>query len=127
MTKLASATGLYREIIVADVVAGLRQQSDAGFDLLLAADVLIYLHDPAALFIEAARALAPGGLLAFTAETHTGDGVVLTEGLRYAHAANYLRDLLQRAGLAVALLERASARHECGVPVPGLVGVATKH
>jgi predicted TPR repeat methyltransferase len=104
----------------------LTQQSDAEFDLILAADVLIYLHDPAALFAEAARVLAPGGLLAFTAETHEGCGVVLTEGLRYAQAASYLRDLLRQAGLEVALLERGSARHENGVALPGLVVVASK-
>ena len=37
------ATSLWRTL-----VTGLTQQSDAGFDLILAADVLIYLHDPAA-------------------------------------------------------------------------------
>ena len=71
--------------------------------------------------------LAPGGLLAFTAETHEGRGVVLTEGLRYAHAADYLRDQLRRAGLAVALAassalgaarkRRAAARAWCVVAI----------
>ena len=126
MAELARATGLYRDVVVADVVTGLTRQSDAEFDLILAADVLIYLHDPAALFAEAARVLEAGGLMAFTAETHEGRGVALTEGLRYAHAADHLRDELRRAGLAVALLERASARHESGVPLPGLVVVAIK-
>jgi len=126
MAELARVTGLYREVVVADAVTGLTQRFDGGFDLILAADVLIYLHDPSALFVEVARVLAPGGLFAFTAETHQGRGVVLTEGLRYAQAGSYLRDLLQGAGLAVALLENASARHEGGVAVPGLVVVASK-
>jgi predicted TPR repeat methyltransferase len=126
MAELARATGLYCDVIVADAVTGLTQQSGGGFDLVLAADVLIYLHDPAALFAQAARVLAPGGLLAFTAETHEGCGVVLTEGLRYAQAAEYLREQLRRAGFAVARLENASARHESGEALPGLVVVASR-
>jgi predicted TPR repeat methyltransferase len=126
MAELARATGLYRDVLVADVVTSLTQQSGAGFDLILAADVLIYLHDPAALFVEAARVLQPGGLLALSVETHEGQGVVLTEGLRFAYAASHLHDQLRRAGLTVALSERASARHESGVPLPGLVVVAIK-
>jgi predicted TPR repeat methyltransferase len=80
----------------------------------------------APLLHEAARVLAPGGLLAFTAETHAGDGVILVEGLRYAHSASYLRASIEAAGLALDQLEDASSRTEGGVPVPGLVAVATK-
>uniref|UniRef100_Q07TQ0 Methyltransferase type 11 n=1 Tax=Rhodopseudomonas palustris (strain BisA53) TaxID=316055 RepID=Q07TQ0_RHOP5 len=126
MAELARVSGYYCDVIVADLALGLTQQSDARFDLILAADVLIYLHDPAALFVEAARVLQPGGLLAFTVETHEGQGIVLTEGLRFAQAAGSLRDQLQQAGLAVELFESASVRHESGVPVAGLVVVATK-
>ena len=32
------------------------------------------------------RVLASSGVLAFTLETHDGSGIVLGEGLRYAHA-----------------------------------------
>jgi predicted TPR repeat methyltransferase len=43
--------------------------------------------------------LRPQGLLAFTVETHRGDGVILGEGLRYAHSEAYLRGALVAAGL----------------------------
>ena len=70
--------------------------------------------------------LAAGGLLAFTVETHDGDGVILGEGLRYAHGAAYVRAAIEAAGLALSRLENLSARNEDNAPVPGLVVVATK-
>ncbi len=39
--------------------------------------------------------LQPQGLLAFTVEAHSGDGIVLGRSLRYAHSADYLRTTLQ--------------------------------
>jgi predicted TPR repeat methyltransferase len=125
MVELASLTGLYAEIEVNEVVEALRTKKDASADLVLAADVMVYVHDMAPLLREAARVLAPGGLLAFTAETHLGDGVVLGEGLRYAHCAGTVRASIAAAGLTLDRLESASSRTEGRVPVPGLVAVAT--
>jgi len=70
--------------------------------------------------------LAPGGVFAFTLETHRGDGVVIGEGLRYAHATEYVRGTIVAAGLVVAHLEQASPRIEDNKPVQGLVAVAAK-
>ena len=49
--------------------------------------------------------LAPGGLVAFTTETHDGEGVMLGEGLRYAHSAAYVRASVAAAGLELSHLE----------------------
>jgi predicted TPR repeat methyltransferase len=70
--------------------------------------------------------LAPGGLVAFTVETHDSEGVVIGEGLRYVHAAEYLRTTIAAVGLKLAHLEQASPRIEDNEPVRGLVVVATK-
>jgi predicted TPR repeat methyltransferase len=70
--------------------------------------------------------LTAGGLVAFTVETHDGEGVILGQGLRYAHAASYVRSRIKAAGLALSLLEDLSARNEDNAPVPGLVVVAEK-
>ncbi len=48
------------------------------------------------------------------------------QGLRYAHAAAYVRAAVESAGLELSLLEERSARNEDHVPVPGLVAVAAK-
>ena len=70
--------------------------------------------------------LAPGGLLAFTVETHDGDGVLIGGGLRYSHSESYVRAELDAAGLDLLQCEDLSARNEDHMPAPGLVVVATK-
>jgi predicted TPR repeat methyltransferase len=126
MIERARATGLYAKVEVAEMAEALRGEPDASADLILAADAAVYLSDLASLLAEADRVLVPGGLLAFTAETHGGEGVILGGGLRYAHSAGYVRASIEAAGLALSLLEDLSARNEDHAPVPGLVVVATK-
>jgi predicted TPR repeat methyltransferase len=126
MIERARATGLYAELEVADMLQGLRARADASADLVLAADAMVYVADIAPVLSEAARVLAPGGILAFTAETHDGEGVRLGAGLRYAHAAAYVRATVGTSGLDLSRLEELSARNEDHVPAPGLVVVAAK-
>jgi predicted TPR repeat methyltransferase len=126
MIEKSRATGRYAQLEVADMLHGLRGRPDANADLILAADAMVYVADIAPVLVEAARVLAAGGLLAFTTETHGGEGVILGAGLRYAHAAEYVRAAVAAAGLKMSLLEDLSARNEDNVPVPGLVVVAAK-
>ena len=126
MIEKARATGLYARLEVAEMVEALRGKPDAGADLVLAADAMVYLSDLAPLLCEATRVLAAGGLLAFTVETHGGDGVILGEGLRYAHGADYVRASIADAGLTLSRLKELSTRTENNEPVPGLVVVAEK-
>ena len=123
MLAKAAALGLYARLEEAELGSALAAAAPASFDLIIAADTLCYVADLAPVFAEARRVLAPGGLFAFTLETHDGDGVLLRDTLRYAHAAALARDLAATAGLAVVLLDEASTRSEKGVPVPGLVCV----
>ena len=126
MIEKARSTGLYAELEVADMLEGLRTKPDTSAEIILAADAMVYVADLVPVFGEAGRVLVAGGLLAFTVETHDGDGVTIGEGLRYAHGEPYVRASLQRAGLALSELEALSARNEDNRPVPGLVVVATK-
>ncbi|WFU40573.1 methyltransferase domain-containing protein [Bradyrhizobium sp. CB82] len=126
MIKEARATGLYAELEVADMIDALRSKPDASANLIVAADAFVYLSDLAPVLTEARRVLAAGGTLGFTLETHDGSGVVLGEGLRYAHAAEYVRGAIAKAGLELLTLEPASPRNENNEPVRGLVVVAEK-
>ena len=126
MVERARATGLYAELAVAEIVEGLQCRLDASADLILAADVMVYVHDMAPLLAEVARVLAPDGLFAFTVESHTGEGVMLGEGLRYSYGESTVRALIAAAGLRLDRLESASSRNEGGTQVAGLVVVAAK-
>jgi len=125
MTK-ANEKGLYDETRIAKIEDYLNAAAadDAHYDLVLAADVFVYICDLAPIFAGIANILAPGGMLAFTVETHAGDGVKLLPTLRFAHSENYLRRLLDASGLAIQHLAETSVRSEKGVPVDGLVIVA---
>ena len=126
MIERARGTGFYAEVEVSEMVEGLRSKPDASADLILAADAMVYLSDLAPVLREVKRVLAAGGLLAFTVETHDGGGVILGEGLRYAHGASYVHASISDAGLALSRCDDLSARNEDNVPVPGLVVVAAK-
>jgi len=126
MIREARATNLYGELEVADMIEGLRARSEASVNLVVAADAFVYLSDLVPVLTEAKRVLATCGVLACTLETHDGDGVVLGEGLRYAHSADYVRGVLAKVGLKLLTLEPASPRIENNEPVRGLVVVAEK-
>ncbi len=112
------ATGELLEFLATEAVAGAR------YDLVLAADVLVYIADLAGVAAAVRRVLTPAGRFGFTVETHAGEGVRLGESLRYAHGAAHVRAAMAGAGLGLAALCEVSTRTEKGEPVPGLLGVA---
>ena len=126
MIDQARSTGLYESLEAADMIEALRQKPDASADLVLAADAFVYVGDLSAALSQAKRVLASGGLIAFTLETHAGDGVVIGAGLRYAHSADHVRKTIADAGLKLAMCEEASPRTEDNAPVRGLVVVASR-
>jgi predicted TPR repeat methyltransferase len=125
MVAEARRKGLYADLAVGDMLMFLERARAASFDLVIAADAFVYVGDLSALCAAAARALVPGGWLAFTVECHAGADFVLGEKLRYAHSRAHVEAALAAAGLGVAAVENAWARMERGVPVPGFVVVAS--
>ncbi len=126
MIAQATAKGFYDRTVtssVTDFLAGAAVDR-AKYDLVLAADVFVYVNDLEPIMAGIAQVLAPGGLLAFTVETHSGDGPKLLPTLRSAYGAAYVRRVLGDAGLAVVHRAEVSVRTEKGVPVDGLVVIA---
>jgi predicted TPR repeat methyltransferase len=126
MVAQASAKGLYDRLSAASIEPFLADEIGTGsrYDLVIAADVFVYVNDLAPIIGAAARVLAPSGLLAFTVETHGGEGVTLLPTLRYAHGEAYIRDVLGQAALTPAQIATSSVRREKGLPVESLVVVA---
>ena len=126
MIARAQAKALYDRLVVGDVADFLADEITGGaeYDLVLAADVFVYVNDLAPIVIDIARVLAPTGLVAFTVETHSGAGIALLPTLRLAHGEAYLRDVIAAAGLRLLTLEPAAIRTEKAAPVAGLVIVA---
>jgi predicted TPR repeat methyltransferase len=112
-------TGELAEFLAAEAATQVR------YNLVVAADVLVYVQDLAAVAAAVRPVLAVGGLFAFTVETHAGNEVLLRESLRYAHGAAYVRAALAGAGLGFARLAEVATRTDRGEPVAGLLGIAT--
>ncbi|HYG85215.1 MAG TPA: tetratricopeptide repeat protein [Azospirillum sp.] len=125
MVDKARARGLYDALSVGDVVEAMASSAQS-WDLLVAADVLVYIGDLVPVFDAAAAALESGGRFAATVERLDGDGFALGPSRRYAHAAGYVRRTAAAAGLDVLLLEERSPRREKQAPVPGLLFVLGK-
>ena len=95
----------------------------ASFDLLIAADVFIYVGDLEAIFEGARRALRQGGQFAFSVETHEGAGFVLRPSRRYAHALSYLRECAAKHQLVENRVQPIALRHEFGHVIAGMIVV----
>lgn len=125
--KLRSDGGpLYDKLAVAGLTAFLSSRPDASADLVLAADVFVYLGELRPAFAQTARVLKRGGLFAFTVQSHDGEGVVVGVDRRFAHGEVWLRQRLGEAGMSVVSLEPASTRQDRDVAVPGLLVVAER-
>lgn len=126
MVAQAKQTGAYTDLAVGSLEAALQAEPSA-FDLLTAADVLVYCGDLAPIMAGAALALASGGLFGFTLQRGGGTAeYTLGSDLRFAHAPDYARASVEAAGLTVLRLEEASTRSEKGRDVPGLLIVARR-
>jgi predicted TPR repeat methyltransferase len=115
---------LYDKLAVAGLTSFLTSRPDASADLVIAADVFVYLGELGPVFAQSRRVLKPGGLLAFTVQSHAGEGVVVGADRRFAHGEGWLRARLAAAGMRPVLVEPASTREDRGVAVPGLIVVA---
>jgi predicted TPR repeat methyltransferase len=123
MLAQARAKNIYDRLEAGDVVAFLQTET-ARYDLVLAADVYMYLDDLHPVLKAVAEVLDPNATVAFSVESHDGDGVLLRDTLRYAHGVAHVRGALAAAGLNLISLDSAATRTEKGVPVPGLIAVA---
>jgi predicted TPR repeat methyltransferase len=125
MVARAAARGVYDDLVVGDLLAELAARPH-GYDLVVAADVLIHLGDLRPVAAAAAAALRSGGAFAFTVERAEAGEVVLRASGRFAHGESHLRAAAAAAGLTVALCEAVATRQDAGRPVPGLLCVMTK-
>jgi predicted TPR repeat methyltransferase len=122
MIAKARDRGIYDELIIGDAVALMRERPNA-FDLIVAADALVYLGDLAPLFAAVASALTSDGLFSFSVETCEGDGFKLEPTMRFAHSRSYVETTAREVGLRPLLIRSASTRREAGADAPGLICV----
>ncbi|HKP21637.1 MAG TPA: methyltransferase domain-containing protein [Thermoleophilaceae bacterium] len=123
MLDKARTTGAYDQLEHAELEQALAER-DGELDLIVCADVLIYLGDLTRFFEAAAGALRPGGVLAVSIERlDTGGEYALHEGGRFAHSPGYVERMSARAGLELLESTDSDIRLERGRWVPGALMV----
>jgi predicted TPR repeat methyltransferase len=119
MLARARERGCYDALHKADVAAFLAGTGET-FDLVIAADVFIYVGALDDVFGSLARVMPAGGAFAFTVEESAGPELELRASLRYAHSEASIRRLARDHGFEVEALERGAVREDQRVPIPGL-------
>ena len=121
MIEKARTRGVYDCLTVGDIETALA----GAYDLILAADTLVYLGDLTPLFHAAATHLTPDGYFLFTTEAKEAGGFELGPKRRWRHSEAYLREGARAAGMNVAGLIDASPRTEAGQSVAGFAVALT--
>lgn len=131
MLEQARRLGGYDQLVKQEICAYMNTTS-ASFDIILAADTVIYFGDLRAVLAAATNALRPGGYLVFTIEAIASDPQVVAEGFhlhasgRYRHAKNYVATTLAQAGLVVVNIVDTVLREEIRQPVAGMLVTAQR-
>ena len=121
MLARAAEQQRYDKLIEQDIVEYLAGAAAAAFDVVLAADVFVYIGDLAEVFTQAARVLDAGGVFAFSIERADDEcDFRLQPNGRYVQSASYIERIAAASGLALLLSFEQMIRGEPGTGVPGL-------
>ena len=125
MIEAARRKGRYRQLEVTDLRAfldGLAVKS-AGYDIVIAADVFIYVGELETIFPRIHEILPPGGLFVFSVEHTDTDGYLLQASSRHAHSERYIADLAEATGFLREPPSTVPLREENKVAIPGRLEV----
>ncbi|RUS59040.1 methyltransferase domain-containing protein [Pseudorhodobacter sp. E13] len=123
MLAEAQAKGIYDALACHDL--NTLAPAQGRYDLIVAADVFMYLGALETVISWAVQALRPGGVLAYSCESHDGpEPILLRPSRRYAHSVGYLTDLLQAAGVPGGVVSPIALRRDRGEDVAGVMVVA---
>ena len=134
MLEKARERNLYDRLERLDLLTMMRGEAAAGYDVVSAADVFVYLGKLDELVQQAQRLLRPGGLFAFSVESLEA----LTDGAaarsdrrdyqlnvtgRYAHSIAYLARMAAHNGFDVLSTTDTQTRLDKGKPVQGYLAL----
>ena len=126
MLEKAANRQVYDRLEAVDFMEVLRRGGHT-YDLLVAADVLIYVGDLAPTFAAARTSLRAGGMFAFTVEAGTATRYQLNQTThRYTHSTPYIRRLSAMYDFDEVVHDDIVVREEGGVPVAGFLVVLRK-
>jgi predicted TPR repeat methyltransferase len=131
MVEIAHEKDLYDTLYVSEAADYLEDNEDGPFDLVTATDMLPYLGFLEELVFGVADNIEQGGHFLFSSETLAEDllqgrDFMVGPHQRFAHAAVYVRKVLDSAGFDVIEMGDITVRLEEGAPIAGHLVVAKK-
>jgi predicted TPR repeat methyltransferase len=128
MLEQARLKNIYGKLDCDEIVAWLERTAagSLSFDLVLSADVFIYVGDLERAFKAVRTVLAEGGLFVFSVERLAQGSFELLPTFRYAHSTPYVRELASRHGFVIDLMEEIDLRREKDVMIRGTIFVLTR-
>lgn len=123
----ARGKAVYDTLHQAEIVEHLAGADAAAYDLVVAADTLIYFGGIERLVHGVRHVLAPGGWFIVSLEVLSADSPsphAIQPSGRYSHRQDYVQQVLAAAGLVVQKTIALNLRHELGRPVPGALVVS---
>ncbi len=122
----AKQRGSYKELIQGDIVDTTNALSSK-FDLIVAADVFVYVGGLSAVFESCYNALTPNGLFAFSIElSEHPESFMLRATGRYAHSSSYISNLSNKYNFELASIKNVTLRMDSGKKILGEVYILRK-
>ena len=125
MLAKARTRDCYSQLVCDDIVHFL-DSSQIKFDLMLAADVLVYFGELETLFGRIAQGLKTQGLFAFSVELSNAAEIHLSSSQRYKHSRVYVEKLAAQFHFQLAHCSQHVGRHEARAEVDSLIVVCRK-
>lgn len=128
MLEQARCKQIYGKLDCDDIVAWLERAAaeSLSFDIILSADVFIYVGDLEPAFKAIHTILADDGLFVFSVERLARGSFELLPTVRYAHSTSYVRELASRHGFIIELSEQVNLRKERNAMIGGTIFVLTR-
>ena len=134
MLRKAEQSGAYNALQQGNIVTHLLEVQSNDYNLITAADVLVYVGDLDPLFQQMARVLPMGGRAAFTVEigdgehaSQNGRDYYLQDSRRYAHSRSYVMHLAGKYDFGVVTCATENLRQDGGKDIVGMVVVLEKN
>lgn len=128
MIVKARARGVYDDLDVGELTTALHKV-DAAWDLVIAADVFVYIGDLSSVFEAVAQALRPGGAFGFSVEAAKSEEkeyYTLRNTGRYAHAQGYVAELTRQFGFELVSREELCIRQDSEQEILGAIYVVRR-
>ncbi|MBC7710042.1 MAG: methyltransferase [Rhizobacter sp.] len=128
MLEEAKKRSVYSRLHHVNLLDSLDATDASEYEVIVAADVLIYIGALDVLIRNCFKVLKPGGWLFFSCEAAADDGpdFVLRKSMRYAQTTQYVTRLLGATGFAAPSIQAIDLRMEQDTVIPGYLVAVQK-